>query len=139
MAFRLLVDDLHERLVERGWTDVREAYGFVLLAVGDRATSTTELAELLGVTKQAMSKMLDTMEAAGFVRRVVDDSDARVKVVTLAPRGRRLLAEVEAIYEELEQSWADEIGERKLGQVRAGLEQVLRSRHDGDLPRLRPT
>ncbi|MCU1617435.1 MAG: transcriptional regulator, MarR family, partial [Frankiales bacterium] len=33
MAYRLLVDGLHERLAERGWSDVRPAFGFVLLAL----------------------------------------------------------------------------------------------------------
>jgi DNA-binding MarR family transcriptional regulator len=139
MAFRQLVDDLHQHLAERGWSDVRESYGFVLLAIGDDATTTTELADLLGVTKQAMSKLLDAMEAAGFVRRGADERDGRVKAVTLAPRGRRLLAEVEDIYEQLEGDWASVIGERRVGQVRTGIERVLRSRHDGELPRLRPT
>ena len=33
LAHRQLVDGLHERLRERGWTDVRESYGFVLLVL----------------------------------------------------------------------------------------------------------
>ena len=31
IAYRLLIDGLHERLRARGWTDVRPAFGFVLL------------------------------------------------------------------------------------------------------------
>jgi hypothetical protein len=36
IAYRLLIDSLHERLQARGWTDVRPAYGFVLLAARDQ-------------------------------------------------------------------------------------------------------
>ena len=32
MAYRQLIDGLHERLRDQGWTDVRPAFGFVLLA-----------------------------------------------------------------------------------------------------------
>ena len=66
MAFRQLVDDLHGALRARGWTDVRESYGFVLLAIRDQQTTTGELAGLLGVSKQATSKLLEAMEAGRF-------------------------------------------------------------------------
>ena len=35
IAYRLLIDGLHDRLQAQGWTDVRPAYGFVLLAARD--------------------------------------------------------------------------------------------------------
>ena len=31
IAYRQLIDGLHDRLQARGWTDVRPAFGFVLL------------------------------------------------------------------------------------------------------------
>ena len=36
IAYRHLVVGLHERLVARGWRDVRPHYGYVLLACRDR-------------------------------------------------------------------------------------------------------
>jgi hypothetical protein len=50
MAYRDLIDGLHERLRQRGWHDVRPAYGFVLLAARDGPTSATALAGLMGVS-----------------------------------------------------------------------------------------
>ena len=46
------------------WHDVRPAYGFVLLAARDGPTSATALAGLMGVSKQAASKLVDAMAAA---------------------------------------------------------------------------
>lgn len=138
MAFRQMIDDLHVRLVERGWLDVRQSFGFVLLAIRDHQTTTTELAALLGVSKQATSKLLDAMEESGFVARRGAPEDGRIKTVALAPRGRLLLAEVEQIYSDLEAQWAQVIGEAALRQTRSRLEQVVRDRQGGELPRLRP-
>jgi DNA-binding MarR family transcriptional regulator len=138
MAFRQLVDDLHARLVAQGWHDVRESYGFVLLAIRDRDTTTTELAGLMGVSKQAMSKLLDTMEQGRYVHRRAATDDGRVKSVALAPRGQELLVAVEAIYAELEHEWAAVLGETALEQTRTRVERVLRARHGGELPQLRP-
>ena len=98
IGYGQLVDGLHERLVAAGWTDVRPTFGFVLLATRDRATTTTELAEVLGVSKQATSKLLDQMEAAGYVTRSSSASDARRRTVTLADRGHRLLGVVEEVH-----------------------------------------
>ena len=138
LAYRQLIDDMHERLAERGWSDVRRSYGFVLLALRERGATVTELAGLLGVSKQATSKLLDAMVAGGYLRRAGGAADARVKVVALAPRGHRLLAAVEEIYAELEQRWAAVIGADAVGAIRTGLLAVLHDRHGDPLPQLRP-
>ena len=139
MAFRMLVDDLHAALADAGWTDVRESYGFVLLALRAGDQSVTELARLLGVSKQATSKLLDGMESSGYVERRDAGHDARAKAVGIAPRGRELLAAVETIYARLEDEWAAVIGGTALQQTRTRVERVLRARFGDDLPRLRPT
>jgi DNA-binding MarR family transcriptional regulator len=138
MAFRDLIDGLHERLVQRGWRDVRGSYGYVLLAVRDEPRTPTEIGSLMGMTKQAASKLVDAMEASGYVRGHVDVHDARAKRVSGTARGRRLLAAVEAIYAELEAEWATVLGAGRLEQFRGDLERVIRAGHDGGLPPVRP-
>jgi DNA-binding MarR family transcriptional regulator len=138
IAYRALVDGLHERLRSRGWHDVRPAFGFVLLAARDGPTTSTALAGLMGTTKQAASKLVNSMEQAGFVRRRAGGADARLRPVELTARGRRLLTAVEAIYDELETEWADVIGRDRIELVRADLMAVLADA-DGVLPPVRPT
>jgi DNA-binding MarR family transcriptional regulator len=137
IAFRQLIDGLHERLASQGWTDVRPSFGFVLLAARDEPTTATALAALLGTTKQAASKLVDTMEAAGYVARSVDDGDARQRPIRLTTRGRDLLTAVEAIYDDLEAEWADVIGLRRVAAIRRDLTEVL-SDPQGELPPVRP-
>ena len=48
MAYRMLVDDLHERLADRGWVGVRPAFGFVLLALRAGPVSLRDLPGVLG-------------------------------------------------------------------------------------------
>jgi DNA-binding MarR family transcriptional regulator len=138
MALRSLVDDLHVRLRERGWEDARPAYGFVLLAAREGSTSVTELAQLAGMTKQAASKLVDSMEAADYVARTGDDADQRRRPVVLTEQGRRFLATVEDIYTVLEEEWSAVIGRDQVEALRAGLTEVLLDRHGGRLPPVRP-
>lgn len=47
----------------------------------------TELAELAGMSKQAMGKLVDQCEAWGLVTRLPDTRDARAKLVHFTPDG----------------------------------------------------
>jgi DNA-binding MarR family transcriptional regulator len=137
MAYRQLVDELHERLAERGWSGVRPAFGFLLLALRDGPASLRELPGVLGTSKQAVSKLVDAMVEAGCAERVVDPRDARARRVQLSARGRALLADVEAIWAQLEEAWAETLGEKRLEVLRGDLETVLRATHGGSLPAVR--
>ena len=89
VGYAQLIEGLHERLAAAGWDDVRPTYGFVLLSLRDRESSVSDLAALLGVSKQATSKLLDQMAAGEYVTRATSTDDARQRTVALAPRGRR--------------------------------------------------
>lgn len=139
MAYGDLIDQLHERLRADGWADVRPAYGFVLLATRSGSQSVTALASRLEVSKQAASKLVESMVASGYLAYGAAGTDSRVKGVELSARGHELLAAVEAIYAELEAGWAELIGARAVETMRRNLTTVVRARHDGELPTVRPT
>ena len=139
VAYRFLVESLHERLRDRGWTDVRPAFGFALLAARDEPTTVTDLAVLMGTTKQAASKLAASMIDADYLAPGADAVDGRQRPLSLTARGRRLLATVEAIYAELEAEWAGVIGTAAIQRIRRDLTRVVVTSHDGALPPVRPT
>jgi DNA-binding MarR family transcriptional regulator len=139
IGYRLLIDRLHDRLQARGWTGVRPAFGFVLLAARDQPTSVTGLASLMGTTKQAASKLVDAMVASGYVQRETSGQDGRQRPVHLTTRGEELLRAVEQIYAELEQEWAQVIGASHMQRMRRDLTRVLSDASNGELPPVRPT
>ncbi len=138
IALRTLVDDLHVRLRERGWLDVRPSFGFVLLAVRDQPTTATELATLMGTTKQATSKLIEAMMDAGYVERAGSGTDGRRRPVRITRRGTELLVAVEEIYRELEAGWATVIGRSALDSLRGDLTRVLTQGGETTLPAVRP-
>ncbi|WP_395726115.1 MarR family winged helix-turn-helix transcriptional regulator [Nakamurella sp.] len=138
IGYRVLVDGLHRRLAERGWTDVRVTYGFVLLAARSGELRGADVAALLGVSKQAASKLVDGLQEAGYVIRQPHANDERAKLIRLTERGVALLAVVEEIYAELEASWAALIGTDAVESLRADLTAVLERTHGGRLPVITP-
>ncbi len=138
MAYRSLVDRLHERLAKRG-VRMRPAYAFVLLAARHEAIGIGDIGELLGMTKQAASKLVDALESEGYARRVASEHDGRAWRVEVTSRGQRVLEIVERIYAELEAEWASAIGRARVEALRADLTTILRAQNGGQLPPVRPT
>ena len=90
-----------------------------------------DLPACLGTSKQAVSKLVDAMVAAGYVERDADPDDARAKLVQLSARGRRLLAAVEEVYGDLERDWAAVLGAERLAGLRGDLTAVLSANAGG--------
>jgi DNA-binding MarR family transcriptional regulator len=139
MAYRQLIDELHARLAAAGHRDVRPAFGYVLLAVREQPTTGADIAALLGVTKQAASKLIDEMERGGYLKRQPHGEDARAKAIAITARGRTFLTLVESIYRDIEEGWAGATSRARVEAIRRDLRIVVESAHGGKLPAIRPT
>lgn len=84
----------------------------------------TELAALAGITKQSMGELVDAMEAAGYVDRVPDPTDARARLVRLTKKGKSAGLLARKLVREVEARWAKKIGARRLEQLRDTLRQL---------------
>jgi DNA-binding MarR family transcriptional regulator len=63
----------------------------------------SQLANKIGVQLQTVHKMLRRMERAGLVSKHEDETDRRVSLVHLTPKGRELQTVTEAVWQQLEQ------------------------------------
>ena len=55
-----------------------------------------DLAALLSLDGSSVVRLLDGLQAAGYIERREDDGDRRAKAITLTPAGRKVVAQVEA-------------------------------------------
>lgn len=90
--------------------------------------SSAELSRLAGMDSGAMARMIDRLASKSIVERKADAKDARSRVLTLSPKGKRIIAEVCALVFESDNSVGlldeTELGElnRLLLKLEAGLE-----------------
>jgi DNA-binding MarR family transcriptional regulator len=77
-------------LKKAGFTGVRQSHGYLIQHVLEQPRAIGELASLLGVTQQAVSKSVGELEAVGVLESVASE-DARVRRVKLSPRGERVV------------------------------------------------
>jgi DNA-binding MarR family transcriptional regulator len=126
-------EQLHARLAERGYTDIRHAHGCVFRYVEREGVRLTDLAELAGHSKQAVGEFVADLEALGYVERVPDPADRRAKIIRLTPRGVEAKEAALEIFDAIEREWAERIGEERVQALRDALERLY------ELERLSPS
>jgi DNA-binding MarR family transcriptional regulator len=125
LAARSTVEEVHTRLAAAGFDGLRPAHGFAFQRLAPDGATGTELAEHLGITKQAASVMIDYLEERGYVARHPDLSDGRGKVVVLAARGWACIRAAERIFADVERRWTQTLGAAEMARPRADLRHLI--------------
>lgn len=112
---------------------LRRAHTALLPHIDLDGTRVTDLAERVGVTKQAISQLLDDLEALGVVERRPDPADARSRRVLFTERGRKGLLEGLAVLRALEADLARAVGAEAMRGLREGTLAVLGALAAGEL------
>jgi len=126
-AWSILVDDLHTELSRMGYDDIRPAHGFAFQLLAPDGATGNELAEHLGVTKQAASQMIDFLEEHGYVARKPHPTDKRGKLVLLTPKGWDCIRAVETILARIEGRWTEILGPEHMKLLQADLQRLINS------------
>lgn len=123
-AKELLVSELHLRLGEEGFDEIRAAHGCVFRFVEPTGTRLTVLAEQSGLSKQAVGEVADDLQRLGYAERLADPADGRAKLIRLTERGTRSREAALRIMDEIEAEWAERYGEEAMATLRGLLEAV---------------
>jgi DNA-binding MarR family transcriptional regulator len=95
---------LYERFVEAGYSDVRPAYGSLLIPLYEEdGLRQGELARRARLSKQTMTTMARALERAGLVERHTDPDDARATRLYLTDRARAFRPVAERVLAELDE------------------------------------
>ncbi|MEV6343880.1 MarR family transcriptional regulator [Actinoplanes sp. NPDC051851] len=120
-AATALVDGIDARVRARGFTDIRPAHGYAFVRLAPHGATAVELAEHLGVTKQAAGQMADELVRKGYVERRPHPHDARARLLVLTERGWACTRAADEAADEVLRPWADSLGPDRLATVRAAL------------------
>lgn len=107
-----------------GYTDITVAQARIAARVGPAGTRISDLAEQAQVAKQTATALVDRLERAGYVERVADPTDARVRLVRIGPRGREVAPIVRAEEAAIDAEWTAHLGRRRMAQLREALTRL---------------
>lgn len=124
-GFRSLVDAAVQELGSRGYADVRPVHDFAMRAIAAGTDSASELGRHLSVSKQAAAKTIAVLQERGYVTRNVDPSDGRRKRLVVTALGWDVLRQGEAVFDELRDQWARQLGAGQLETLEAQLAALV--------------
>ena len=133
LSFRSSINELHDKLSELGFEDIRPTHGFMFTYITPDGATGIELAEYLGITKQAMSKMVDYLEKNGYVMRKIHPTDKRGKIIVLTERGLLVMKAKEEILTDIEQRWIENIGAERMQMIKEDLIKLVHEANEGKL------
>src|SRR3954471_14121966 len=120
-ADRCVADRLQAAVQAGGHAEMRAPYGFVIRALATGGLRLTELAERLGVTKQAALKIVDEMEAHGLVESTPAPGDRRAKVLRLTARPEAVRKRALEASEQMEAELREDLGDADVEAARRAL------------------
>ncbi|MEA2448610.1 MAG: hypothetical protein QOG63_542 [Thermoleophilaceae bacterium] len=127
-AYRAMELELIDGLHAAGYDGIRLTHASVLRVLDEAGTRPSALAERSGLTRQALTQLVDDLAAMGFVTRGADPGDRRAQVVRYTDEGREALATARRLMREIEGR-----ARRRLGRARFGeLQDALAELADGD-------
>jgi DNA-binding MarR family transcriptional regulator len=113
---------------ERGHTQIRPGHSSLFSNLGFGAVRLTELAERAAITQQAMGKLVKEMERVGYVKRHVDDTDKRAKIIQLTARGEQLVNDSMEIVDEITADYTQAMGAENFETLKRSLRAAVKSR-----------
>jgi DNA-binding MarR family transcriptional regulator len=118
-------DELHRRLAEAGFGQIRPGHGCVFRFIGREGSRLTDLAHSSGFTKQAVGEVADDLERLGYAERAPDPADGRAKLIRLTDRGSEAQAAAMRIFADIERRWAERYGVERITALREMLEEIV--------------
>ncbi|MCK9900899.1 MarR family transcriptional regulator [Parafrankia colletiae] len=114
-----------EGFAAAGLTDLRPGHAQLLVPLLGGGRRVSELADGLGVTRQAVAQAVTVLERGGYVERVADPDDGRARLVCLTPHGMTALRAMRRTALTLEGEWSRHLGPDGLDQLRELLTALL--------------
>lgn len=107
------------------WGGLRQSHFRLMTCVPRSGISITDLAQVLGMTKQACGQFVTGLEATGHLQVRADAADRRVRMVFRTALGDRTVRAVNLRIRRIERQWARRVGANRYAVFREVLEDLV--------------
>ena len=114
---RKLDAQIEAELHYRGNAAFKSSYLPIFLLLYKEGSTTVQIAEHCGVTKQASSKLILEMSELGFLKSQINKEDRRSTIILLSAKGKRLATEVRKCLSKLTENYKSLMGKNKYEQM----------------------
>jgi DNA-binding MarR family transcriptional regulator/predicted enzyme related to lactoylglutathione lyase len=117
-------NSIRAHLSRIGVDDLPKNGSMVLLGIASDGGPRADLPSTLGVSKQAVSQLLETLVNRGFLERGVDLSDRRRISLELTDKGRRVAEACAQAVDAVDRQLDERLSTEQVAAMRAGLEAL---------------
>lgn len=103
------IDDIQTGVQAAGFDDVTPLHGFAFMRISAASATTQQLADYLGISKQAWGQLVDRLVHAGYLWRVPHPQDRRAQLLELTNRGHACTVAARAAAESSVRCWRDQL------------------------------
>ena len=114
-------------LNQAGFEELSLPHMAVLQFPGPDGARPGTLAKRAGMSKQAMNRLLGSLQDFGYLVRNDAPDEGRARVVRFTKRGHAAYAKVHQILRDIEHEWSAELGPKDFAQLKALLSRVWES------------
>lgn len=119
-----LVQEIHTAVSQQGFEDLRPAHGFAFARISAGGATTADLAEHLGVTKQAAAQLVEELVRKGYVERHPHPHDRRARLLTLTATGWAATRAADQAARDAVSAWREVLGGARFGELVADLARL---------------
>ncbi len=120
-AFYWFDEALQAGLRKHGWSDITRSQSLILSNVAFGVRRASVLARNLGVTRQAVSQMLNEMEKKGLIHISADPSDGRAQLVGFGPGSQSIRNDAMSVLAQIEQELSSKLGKKRFAALTEAL------------------
>jgi DNA-binding MarR family transcriptional regulator len=108
---------IRERMAERGFEGLPQPGFWALMILARGGTDASQLIKEMGVSKQAVSKLVEDLVMGGFVDRSPNATDRRRTDLRLSAKGRRAAEVIGDAVQATEAAFVSELGSEQFAEL----------------------
>jgi DNA-binding MarR family transcriptional regulator len=119
---RVPAEAIHRRIIrelnQAGFDDLAIPHMAIFRFPGPDGVRPGILAERAGMSKQAMNRILGSLEELGYLVRADDPDEGRARIVKFTKRGHAAYAKAIEVLYQIEKEWRAELGPKDFTQLK---------------------
>lgn len=127
-TLNILAQTINRRVVEtlhaQGFSEFRTSFHPVFQWCKSEGSRLSDLAEASGVTKSAMTQLIDVLVRLGYVERAPDPHDGRATLIRRTERGWAINRIARDTVESVQREWLEVLGDEEFTRVLTGLRRL---------------
>ncbi|SPE17406.1 MarR family transcriptional regulator [Candidatus Sulfotelmatomonas gaucii] len=128
---RVPSEAIHRRIIrelnDAGFTELSLPHMAIFRFPGPDGARPGVIAERAGMSKQAMNRLLGSLEDLGYLVRSDAPGEGRARIVHFTKRGHAAFAKAIEVLRDIEHEWIAELGPRDFAQLKKLLGRVWES------------